>query len=458
MNTLVKIYLTVTLLFDLALDLFFIGVAISGAAAGKDIFILAAALLTFFLLTAVTAVTLFRAFKNKEGHLVRNSLLMEACIFFTCMSVSFLAFDNLTACLFFLFIGAVLIVVTVYVIKRKPCADLFPKPVSARPYTFTYKGKWEWDGAAAEYMRLRGITDFAALTDEENDKIYDYTATPFSYLFYWLADSGFLSEEFYTDFETDNFAGKMKARKMTPVEVLAAVDYYFGSEYLLPGVIPFVRSYYDTEDRITGRTRYLTDYLAAAGNPEGRYYCIDFSYEILDQLIPVIEERYAAWNKELDYSDAEWYDDREPVSEKVRSSLFDASLNVYKGGIRRNGFLDINADAYLTECMKDLDSLPDEQIRQLERLFDGDYGTEETPEATSIAEFHPDTLYLMEPQNPGDIVYVVSGSASFEPEHGISFTVRNGLVIDWGYAYDFDDPYSEKCKARYEALSSMKMK
>ena len=144
MNTLVKIYLTVTLLFDLALDLFFIGVAISGVAAGKDIYILAAALLTFFLITAVTAVTLFRAFKNKEGHLVRNSLLMEACIFFTCMSVSFLAFDNLTACLFFLFIGAVLIVVTVYVIRRKPRADLFPKPVSARPYTFTYKGKWEW--------------------------------------------------------------------------------------------------------------------------------------------------------------------------------------------------------------------------------------------------------------------------------------------------------------------------
>ena len=457
MNALEKICSGFLLFVDLSALVFFGGVALFGIAEGNEFIILAAMLTASLLITAVTVTAMVRAAKGKEGPLFRNSVLMKLSIFFTAASFSFLAFEEpLAPFLIFLSAGLLLAAVTVFIIKRTPRVRPAAGPHTAPPYSFTYKGKWEWEAAAAEYMRLHGISDAKALTDEENNQIYDYTATPFSYFFFWLAVSGFLSQSFNEDFPEEDFIGKMKTRKLTPVEVLAQGDYYFGSEYLLEGILPFFRTYYDTQDRFTGRNSYLFDYYDAIGNPDNRYYCVDFSWEILDRLMKVIETRYQNWNRDFSaYSSSDYYDDSEVIAPNVHSALFDADLEVHRSGVRRNGIPDADVDSYLAKCIACLDSLPKKEIERLERWFDGQYGVEETPEITSIKEFSPLSLYLADPETPGDIVFVVSGEASFEPEHGISFTVRNGFVIDWGYSYDFEDPYSEMNREKYDVISSM---
>ncbi len=456
MSALQKICYVLLLLADLAALVFFGGVGIFGIPAGKEIIILAAMLVTFALITAVTVTALVRTAKGKEGPLFRNSVLMKLCIFFTGAAFTFLAFDDFAApFLVFLFAGLLFGAAAILVIRQKPRSGRIAGQPAA-PYSFTYKGKWEWDAAAAEYLRLNGIPDIKDLTNEQNDLIYDYTATPFSYFFCWLVVSGFLKQEFYEEFPDEDLVRKMKDRRLTPVEVLAAEDYYFGSEYLLEGILPFFRSYYDTQGRFTGQDNYLCDYYDAIGNPDDRYYCVDFSWDVLDRLLPVIEERYQSWNRSFSaYDSSDFYDDSTAVASGVHSALFDADLTVYRTGVRRAELNEADISAYLAECLACLDSLPKTQIEKLERWFDGQYGVEETPEITAIREFSPHSLYLADPAVPGDVVFVVSGEASFEPEHGISFTVRNGLVIDWGYSYDFEDPYSDDSRKKYDVTASM---
>ena len=62
-------------------------------------------------------------------------------------------------------------------------------------------------------------------------------------------------------------------------------------------------------------------------------------------------------------------------------------------------------------------------------------------------------IYIYEPQEEGDLAFMISGEADYEEEHGISFTIRNGILLDWSYALESRDPYDEALLARYERCS-----
>ena len=451
-----KVFYGICILVDIIGVCFFGGAIFFGIATGKYMAISVAFLATTALFTAISVISLRKSINNKEGKLVRNSALMKLSVFFTCTSFSFWTFDDSTAAfLLFLILGLILSAITIYVIKKKKKKKKkhTVMTVPYQKYAFTYKGKWEWDAAANEYMRLNGIADIDSLTEEQSDKLYEYAAGPFSYLFYWLAVEGCFCQHFYEDFPCDDFVLQMRNREITPVEALMAMDYYFHSDYLLEGIIPFFRAYYDTEGRFTGRNYYLYDYYDAIGNPDDRYYCVDFSWETLDRLTVKIQERYAQWSKEYcTDSQKEYYYDDEPFAEAIHSALFDADMDAYRDGVKFLGFSDSEAQAYLAKCMDCLDALPEKQIKKLERSLDDTYGGENL-EAVSIAKFRPEEIHIFEPQVAGDVVFAVIGEAEFEPEHGISFTVRNGIIIDWGFANDFDDPYSSRNVERYEKMT-----
>ncbi len=449
-----KAFFMICLAVETAAFAFFALTALSGVVGKEDALIAVACLLTPLLLGAISISCLIKCRRNKEK-LVSHSLLMKLSVFLVCMSVSFLAFeDGWIATLVFLIPGLILTGVTVLLI-RKPWVVRKPG-IPGRPaeYAFKYKGKWEWEAASAEYRRLKGIMDGGALTDEENELIYAYTAVPFSYMFYWLAVSGFLNRSFDEEYADADIVGAMKRREITPVEALGQLDYYFGSEYLLPGIIRFFRSYYYRQGAFTDSATYLYDYYEMNGEPEDRYYCMDFSWDVCERLTARIEERYTSWNKRFSSNDDKDYHEDERFDRKVHSALFGTDLNVCASGVKYHGFPG-GTDVYVDRCAAALDALSDRQIRMLERIFDDDYGVEETPEATSIDAFRPETLHILEPRDENDLVFAVSGEADFEPEHGISFTVRNGLIIDTGFSYDFDDPYSEENLRRYENMPAL---
>lgn len=405
--------------------------------------------LTALAFAAISAVSLSKVIHNREdGKTIFNSLLMKLACFFLCSSTVFLGMDDgIYAFAVFMLIGIIIAAATIGLnVSAKKNSTPVRKPV-ADTYEYKYKGKWAWEEAAAEYARLNGIADLQNLTEEENDRIYDYTVTPLSYMFYWLAESGFLNDDFHEEFP--GLAERMLSREDTPVQALTDLDYYFGSEWFKKEIIPFFRNYVDTEGRFNGKADYLYDYYDAIGNPDDRYYCVDFSWDILDRLTAVISKRYEASNSR---SSLEYYEDDEPFA-RVHSERLNADLKAYRTGIVSHGFSE-GEEAYLTRCMENLESLSDQELNRFGRLVGGTYDDYSENEMY-LREFKPYSIHVFEPKNEGDVAYAVSGEADYEPEHGISFTVRNGTIVDWGYSYDFEDVYNPELEERYRYMMSI---
>lgn len=439
-----RVYCGICISADIIILTLLFGMGIYGIKDRADLYILVPLIVTFFLLLSISAFSLIKVFKKKNGKTLRNSVLIKLTVLFAGLAFSFLKIeDGIYPFSFLLFLSIIFAVITVLTnfaphIKNSRSVKFSPEKPK---YSFEYKGKWVWDDAAKEYMSLHDIDDVSKLTDEDGDKIYDYTAGPLSYFFFWLWKSGFLTEYFYGDCPAEMIED-MKNRKVTPVDILGAIDYYFSDEYMSEDILPFFSTYYDIGGYFFSTNVYLYDYYDCIGNPENKYYCIDFSWDILDRLTEKIDERYRKYKNEKQlYPDYDYYED-EPEQTKVNSAVF-GELEVCKSGVKYKGEF---PDCYIEQCIHVLDTLSPLQIRKLERSFDDDYGYDED-EPISVKQFEAETLHIMEPQTHGDVVFAVSGSADFEPEHGISFSVRNGIITGYGYSYDFDDPYSESnCK------------
>ncbi len=441
-----KIYFVIAAVLDGAIIAFFVLAVISSSISKDDLLILGAFLSASFLLMAIS-LSCIRKLKEGKEKLVRNSLLMKLSVIFLCIPFAFLSFaDGIYAFCIFFFLGLVIAGITFKVIKRKTQPRTPAAPLKEEKYSFRYKGKWEWDAAADEYMRLHGIPGTLDLSEEQKDLIYGYTATPFSYMFYWLAVNGHLSGSFMDEFGKDGLIEDMLSKKCTPAETLGRLDHYFGSEYLKEDIVPFFRAYYDTQGRFGIRPNYVFDYYEALGEVEDRYYCIDFSWEVCDALDKKIEERYSEWKRDFGREEGTSQYENESAGRELHSELFGSDLEIHLSGTKYMGF----PKDYSNSCLEMLDGLAERQLWKLERFFEREYGKAEDPYVTRIETFRPDSLYIMEPKEAGDVVFAVSGEAVFEPEHGISFTVRNGIVLDWAFASDIEDPYNSENIRNYE--------
>ena len=448
-----KIYSIICIIIDV-MALCFISIAVFfGITETKELLIAVPFIVMCVLFLSLSVSVFIKIIKRPKERIIRNSVLMKLSVFFLCAALSFWGFpDGVYAFSVFLAFGGILTAAAIFYIRVKFDVNLFPKANQYRnDYSYCYDAEWEWEAAAKEYMRLHEIKNISDITDDDDIKICAYTAAPLSYFFYWLAESGFLTESYYEyDPYVNDMIEKMLKREITPIEMLSAMNYYFSSDYILDGIKPFFRSYFDHNGNFTNYDNYLYDYYEVNGNPEDRYYCIDFSWKVLDKLTAKIEECKENWERELNVnSDREYYDD-EPIGKSVHSALFNADMDAVKSGIRYSGFPNDDVYEYLDRCLKSLDSLSSIQIKRLERFFEDTYGVREITEVTFVNSFKAETLHILEPKYDSGVVFVVSGSAGFESEHGISFTVRNGQIIDWGYSYDFDDVYSTKNIKQYE--------
>lgn len=97
-------------------------------------------------------------------------------------------------------------------------ASVTPK-ANNNKYEFRFKGKYLWDNAASEYMQIHGLTDISELTEEDNNKIYDYAVGPFTYFFYYMVNEGMCSDSFFEsvyELLGNEYLYKLENKNVTP--------------------------------------------------------------------------------------------------------------------------------------------------------------------------------------------------------------------------------------------------
>ena len=431
-KTAALVYYSLCIAADLFILFMFIGMTLFGIGNMSDLWMILPLDLSGFLWLLISVVSFIKTTLNKANKTVRNSIWMKLTVMLLGLSVMSLFQSQSGSVFFVLFMITVMIgFVTVYQIKH-PQTPSSPK---SNQYPLPSRSKWSLDYAAKENMKLHENTDLS--------KVYDHTAVFFSYFFYWLAKSGYLNDEFYKDCRMD-LIKDMLDRKITPITVFKNINYHFTDEYLTEDIVPFFSLYFDHIHLFTSTDIYLFDYYECCGDPKNSDCCIDFSWEVLDRLTEKIEMRFSDFAKENFHSNWEWYEDDEHIG-MVRTQNF-GNLEVFTARQKIKGSF---PDHYEEQCTDTLNSLSPRQIEKLERFFDIYYGDTDDTRQLSIEDFNADYLYIMEPQIEGDVVFAVGGSAFFEEEHGISFTVRNGIIVDMGYSYDFSDPYSKENTKRF---------
>ncbi len=378
---------------------------------------------------------------------VYKSVMLKLTIFFLLFGLTFISFeDGIYAIAVFEIIALILLISTLTLFLCKPNIQ---KKVSneIKPLSpYCYKGKWAWEDAANEYLRMTGKNSIDELSDDDNMQIYRYAMMPVAYYFYWLLKKCFMSSDFYELVgeisETD-----MENNSIDVLGILEDMDCCLHSDDMSEGASKFTNYYVEIGYATLYSRQLLFDYYEEIKNPDGFYYCVDFSWEICERMYSKIDKAYEEWSA-LFTHDNDCYEDDEAITE-VFSNRFGIKLEVYRTGEK---IKDNITDEYIRKCLDDLDSINEYQFSRLDRWISDDYG--DSLAGKVMEQFRPYSIHIFEPQADGNTVYAISGEADFEEEHGIAFYVRNGVIFSFGYGYDFDDIYSPENVRDYEKASN----
>lgn len=312
-----QLYFGIISIIDIILLLVFTSVFLLGS--GLEDFILFFPILILLNCFSSISIKVFvNILKGKKYKYIRNSILMKISLFFTIISFSFLFYkDGVYAFVFFLIFGICFDIFSIFAIKYPSTLERMLERMFGGPNVdiyipFEFQAKWVWEDAAHEYMLINHLDDYSQISDEESNEIYDYTVTPLSYLFYFLASKAFLSEDFFEDdIEIEKLIKDMLKRKTTPVEVLRCRDYYFSEFDMNEEILEFFYMYYlgvtyDSQEEIQEDyilpNDYMHDYMDYV-DMNGRYFCVEFSWERLDGMMKIIRRRYKKYieykNKEI---------------------------------------------------------------------------------------------------------------------------------------------------------------
>ena len=401
--------------------------------------------LSFIIISIVTLV------RNKA---IYKSVLLKLTIFFFLFGLTFISFDEgIYAVGIFELIAVMFLMATIATFRmnsdtQKYVAYDLKLDVKPQP-PYCYKGKWSWEDAASEYLKMTGKKSLDELTDDDNMQIYRYAMMPIAYYFYWLLKKGFMSNEFYDLIGDEISEADIENNNVDVLSILEDMDCCLDSGDMLQVANDFSKHYAEVHYATLHSRRLMFDYYEEIKNPNGFYYCVDFSWDTCEKMYNRIEKAYEEWSaffthNNENYEDAEDYE----AIKKVSSNRF-GQLEVYRTGEK---IKDNITDEYIQKCLEDLDSIDEYQFTRLDRNISDMYGDSLTGKV--MEHFIADSIYIFEPHDYNDVVYAVSGSADFEEEHGISFYVRNGVIFNFGYGYDFYDIYSVENIHCYEIASN----
>ena len=386
--------------------------------------------------------------KNKS--LLKSVFLKMTTLFFL-FGLTFISFDEgIYAIAIFEIIALIFLIITLTLFLCKP--DIQKKVLNEikPPRPYCYKGKWAWEDAANEYLRMTGKKIIDELTDDDNMQIYRYAMMPVAYYFYWLLKKGFMSSEFYESVGNEISEADMESNNIDILGLLEDMDCCLHSDDMLEDAGNFSRQYAEFSYATLHSQKLVFDYYDEIKNPDGYYYCVEFSWDICKRMYSKIDKAYEEWSALFDH-DTDYYedDDNDEAIAEVFSNYFGTKLEVYRTGKKIKNNI---TDEYIKKCFEDLDSMNEYQFTRLDRNISDVYG--DSLAGKVMEQFRAYGIHIFEPQVNGDVVYVVSGGADFEEEHGISFYVRNGVIFNFGYGYDFDDIYSPENVHDYEIASN----
>lgn len=395
--------------------------------------------LSFLVISIVTLV------KNKA---LGKSVMLKLTIFFFLCGLTFISFeDGIYAVAVFEIIALILLISTIAAFFNKPNVQKHSTYEVQPPRPYCYKGKWAWDDAAVEYLRMTGKESFDELTDDDNRQIYRYTMMPVAYYFYWLLKKGFMSSEFYDLVGDEIPEADIESHSIDVLGILEDMDCCLHSDDMLEGASKFTNHYAEVRYATLYSRQLLFDYYEEIKNPGGFYYCVDFSWDVCERMCDKIDEAYEEWSALFANNDEYYYDD--DLISDVFSNRFGKELEIYPIGKK---IKDNITDEYIKKCLDDLDSMNEYQFSRLGRWISDDYG--DSLAGKVMEQFRPYSIYISEPQEDGDVAYAVSGEADFEEEHGIAFYVRNDVIFSYGYGCDLDDIYSPESIRYYEMTSN----
>lgn len=158
----------------------------------------------------------------------------------------------------------------------------------------SYKSKWVWDDATKEYLQLIGKDNIDDLSEEENDKIYEYASMPAVYFFMWLIDNELMSEGFYQAHKEEQIS-KLKKHEISPVDFFVYdMDCSLIRDDIDSKILPFVDNYFENDNKgyINFNSLELSDYYQCVINNKEFIFCVDFSWDIYNKIVDKINNAY----------------------------------------------------------------------------------------------------------------------------------------------------------------------
>lgn len=377
----------------------------------------------------------------KKGTGIGNTILWKFFLSNLILGLSFLGFEDGIYATFLIEIFAVIwLVLLILLRKKKTTVSKTPIPVKKEP--FSYKGEWAWDAALEEYLERNNLSRDQEITDDQTVEIYRYTTMPVVYLFYWLLEKGFMSNEFYESMGKERVQDCID-KKLSPLDLLEDYDSTLMAQDMLEGAADFCKDYAEPYFLSLYSDSLIFDYWDEVKNPEGYYYCVDFSWDTCMRMHDRIEKAYANWWPNRQDTD-EYYEFDEPIS-SVYSNRLGRELDVYMYG-KKTRDIDIS---YAQECIANFDSIDPFQFDRLDRWISDQYGDSLRGKVMERLEAY--SLYIFEPNEKKEMGYVIAGGATdFEEEHGIGIYVRNSVIYSFGYGYDFEDIFGEDETREYK--------
>ena len=292
------------------------------------------------------------------------------------------------------------------------------------------KAKYQWDSAAEEYSKLRGIS-IDSFSEEDSDKVYEYAALPMGYFMQWIMDNKLYSESFAQDLQrTPDASGP---------DMIAIHDYTMSMDDLDPRIHGFLASYYERE--------YFSDYYLGVQEEGPEFYCHEFSLDTYQKIAKRIDRAYDYYLRE-DVPDI----DDEHLREELHVEAFGQSLEIYAA--------DDVTDAYYQRVVDYLKNFPKEVLEEMRHglnsmAFNGGLlqELEAYTEPTDVFKnkCRSGSVIIYKPFSE-DVAFMIGFETDIEVEHGIGFTIRENAVLDWGYNICEESPWSKGMEMLYQSI------
>lgn len=289
-----------------------------------------------------------------------------------------------------------------------------------------FYGELEWESAAVEYCAANQL-QMKDLTEEEKSHIQVMCCTYIAYIFAWLVKREKISDEIKETVGSEDWES-IKNELADPAEILfKTMVGIFGREDITSDMQPFIDRYFSGLLDIKGNSFY-TDYEKIVSDTyyQCRYH--DFSWTIYHSFEELFENRFK------NYMISEEFRAFDPLSDEgfsVYCKTFGSELEVLTA--------ENVSDDYRQLCIDHCGSLSDDMLSQICGII-AEYWGDTLTTSELLKSLSAGSLLIPSPYGD-EAGYILGFEAEFEPEHGISITIRGEKVLEIGYRCDYESPW-----------------